>query len=49
MKRDKWKTTSKKSALFLKIMSIEVQVIYMKIDTWKVFSYLSDVHTLQII
>ncbi len=47
MKRDKQKTTSKKSALFSKIMSVEVQIIYMKIDTLKVFSYLSNVYTLQ--
>jgi len=47
MKRDKQKTTSKKSALFSKIISVEVQIIYMKIDTLKVFSYLSNVYTLQ--
>ncbi len=47
MKRNKWKITSKKSALFLKIMNVKVWVIYMKIDTWKVFLYLSDIHTLQ--
>jgi hypothetical protein len=47
MKRDKQKTTSNKSALFSKIMSVEVQIIYMKIDTLKVFSYLSNVYTLQ--
>ncbi len=45
MKRNKRKITSKKSALFSKIMSIEVQVIYMKIDIQKVFSYLSDIVT----
>ena len=49
MKRDKWKITSKKSALFLKIMSLEVWVIYMKMCTRKVFSYLSDVHILRLI
>ncbi len=47
MKRDRWKITSKKSALFSKILNLEVQVIYMKMCTQKVFSYLLNIHTLQ--
>jgi len=47
MKKNRWKITSKKSALFSKIMNLEVQVIYMKMCTQKFFSYLLNIHTLQ--